>query len=139
MWFIKIHVNYNDPNELEFASQMLYRKTTRLENLATLYNQIRDANWPKTVEQYLTWDPMGDKFLETVRHSLQSWYWVENYFTRDRTICLTLRDIFLGDRIIEKLSPWVDPKDMLTFSELHQRYMETNQTLHNDLYKLLEK
>jgi hypothetical protein len=138
MWFIKIHVDYNNLNEIEFVAQMLFRKTSGMLDVK-LYDQIRDFDWPETVEQYLLWDTQGDKFLETVRHGIQSWYWVENYFTQDRTICLTLRDVFLGESIIEKLSPWFTPEHMNEFSKLHQRYISTNQTLHSDLYKLLEK
>lgn len=138
MWFIKIQVDANNLNEIEFVTQMLFRKTAGLFDV-DLYDQIRDSSWPETVEQYLIWDPHRDKFLDTVRHSLRSWYWVENYFTRDRTVCLTLRDIFLGESIIEKLSPWFTPEHMTEFVKLHQRYITTNQTLHGDLYKLLEK
>jgi hypothetical protein len=137
MWFIKIHIDCYNSNEIEFVAQMLFRKTIRTFNL-DLYDQIRDVDWPETAEKYLVWDPSGDKFLETVRHSLQSWYWVENYFTQDRTVCLTLRDIFLGDSIMEKISPWFTPEQMNAFSKLHQRYIETNQTLHSDLYSFLK-
>jgi hypothetical protein len=138
MWFIKIQIDCYNLNEIEFVSQMLFRKTSGIID-KDLYNQIRDFTWPETVEQYLVWDPHGDRFLDTVRHSLRAWYWVENYFTHDRTICLTLQDVFLGESIIEKLSPWFSPEQMNKFSKLHQHYISTNQRLHSDLYKLLEK
>lgn len=139
VWFIKINIDSTNDSQIEFASQMLYRKTTRIENLAQLYDQIRDHSWPATVEQYIEWDPTGKEFLDTVRHSLKSWYWVENNFTQERTLCLSLRDIFVDTNLAKKLSLWFEPDFVERFQQLHTTYIETNRRLHGDLYNLIEK
>ncbi len=137
-WFIKINVDPASDAEVEFASQMLYRKTTRLENLSQLYHQIRHESWPPTVEEYLKFDPEGNAFLDTVRHSLKSWYWVENHYTQERTINLSLKDIFLDSDLATKLSPWFEPSFVEKFKKSHEIYIETNRRLHPDLYHLIQ-
>lgn len=139
VWFIKINIDSTNDAQVEFAAQMLYRKTTRVENLTQLYDQIRHHSWPATVEQYIEWDPTGKEFLDTVRHSLKSWYWVENYFTQQRTLSLSLRDIFVDTNLAKKLSPWFEPAFVERFQQLHTTYIETNRRLYSDLYNLIEK
>jgi hypothetical protein len=139
VWFIKINVDSTNDNQVEFASQLLYQKTTRVENLVMLYDQIRHDSWPITVEEYVKWDPLGKEFLSTVRHSLKSWYWVENYFTQQRTINLSLRDIFVDTNLAHKLSSWFSPEFVEPFQKLHQLYIDVNRRLYPDLYKLIEE
>jgi hypothetical protein len=138
VWFIKINLDFTNDNQVEFASQMLYRKTTRVENLVMLYDQIRHNSWPATAEEYIKWDPVGKEFLNTVQHSLKSWYWVENYFTQQHTITLTLNDIFLDINLAHKLSSWFNPGFVEQFQKLHQSYIDINRRLHPDLYALIE-
>jgi hypothetical protein len=138
VWFIKINVDSNDDNQVEFTTQMLYRKTTREENLSMSYDQIRQDSWPATAEEYVKWDPVGKEFLKTIYHGLKSWYWVENYFTQQRTINLSLSDIFVDTNLANKLSPWFEPGFVERFQKLHGSYIDVNRQLYPDLYKLIE-
>jgi hypothetical protein len=138
VWFIKINVDSDNDNQVEFTTQMLYRKTTRVENLSTLYDQIRHHSWPATAEEYIKWDPLSKEFLKTIYHGLKSWYWVENHFTQQRTINLSLLDIFVDTDLAHKLSPWFEPGFVERFQKLHSSYIDVNRRLHPDLYKLIE-
>lgn len=134
--FVKIDVDVNNESEVEFVSRMLIAKQTLEECLKKGYNEIRGPKWPLTYEEYIAIDPAGSLYTETCMAGVRSWYWVENNFTKTRTITLTLRDVFIGGAG-EKLKGWFTPEEMVKFNALHQEYITVNKQAHSNLYKLL--
>jgi len=115
-FFIKINFDTGSSNHIKFLTEMLVRKqklTSRLSN-----------------------DEL-DLFRIGCNHSYSSWYWVENKFTKEATINLTLEDIFLGS-VVDHFKDKFDNSILEKINNFHIGYKKVNQELHADLIRLLD-
>jgi hypothetical protein len=134
--FVKIDVDVNNEAEIEFVTRMLVAKQSLEECLKKGYQEIRGPTWPATYDEYIANDPAGTLFIESGMASVRSWYWVENNFTKTRTVTLTLQDVFIGGAG-DKLKSWLTPESTEKFNQLHREYVTVNQQVYSHLYKLL--
>jgi hypothetical protein len=136
-WFIKIVFDYNNNNEVDFLHQMLTAKVDMQDRLKNCYSQVRFNNWPDTFEEFLNLPNSNELFRQQNHYTLKNWFWVESQTTRDRTIELSIQDIFL-EIPGEKLSRWYDKTIIDKLFVLIQQYQTVNRKLYPDTFKLLQ-
>jgi hypothetical protein len=137
LWFIKISFDTSNDNEIEFLYQMLIAKVPAIKGLSTCYHQVKEDNWPDTIEEFLQDPKSSIKYKEQNYHTYKNWFWVENQATKSRTIELSFRDIFFGVPG-ETLSQWFDKQTIDTLFKLNKEYQTVNRELYSSTFKLLE-
>ena len=115
-FFIKINFDPDSSNHIKFLTEILIRK--------------------QKLTSRLTKDEL-DRFRIGCNHSYSSWYWVENKFTKEATINLTLKDIFLGS-VVDHLKNKFDNSILEKINNFHIGYKKVNQELHTDLIRLID-
>jgi hypothetical protein len=135
-WFIKIVFDADNPNEINFLHQMLINKLDIKQRLKNCYSQIRFDDWPESFDKFLSQDNCEQLFREQNVYTLKNWFWIESPLTKQRTIELTLRDIFLGVPG-EKLSQWYDEHTVNKMFPMIKEWQTKNHQLYPDLMALL--
>lgn len=136
-WFVIIDFDPSNSNETSFLNQIFMKKFDVVTALSDNYTQAKLDDWPSTYREFAQ-NPQQylELFEQSHLHSLQSWYWVENFYTRDRTIRLTIQDIFLGD-VAKHFEAWFPKTVTDKLEQAHKIYKDQNQKLYPELLELL--
>jgi hypothetical protein len=136
-WFVIIDFDPGNDNEISFLSQIFMKKFDAISALADNYDQAKLDTWPNSYDEFVSDSSQYlELFEESHRHTLKSWYWIENFYTKDRTLRLSLQDIFLGD-IANVFSAWFPGTVTRRIQQAHQIYKECNHQLYPDLIDLI--
>ena len=134
-WYLKIDHNTDDERQCSFLANMIIKKVG-YEGIKDVYQDVRNDNWPKTYGEFLQSSNKYDLYHETLMSTYRNWYWVENDFTKDRTITFTLEDIFLND-VGTKLWEWFDRDICNKVDEIQMNYKKKNLELYPEIKNFL--
>jgi hypothetical protein len=110
--FVKIDADPNNRNHSIFLCHML-------RNKANAFPEMNDED-----------------FLRQTNHYIKNWYWVENFYTRNQTIDLDLKDVF-SQGLENKFNHLLTEPQCEHFRKNHQYWLDINKHLYPDILRLL--
>lgn len=111
--FVKISADHTCSKQVFFAASMLSNKTSQLHGLAF------------------------DQFKDRVEDMVESWYWIENAFTRHTTINLSIEDVFTQGSVAKKMVNYLTDDELDEFNQLHDQYLQVQRHLYPDVMAIM--